>query len=423
MRTLLTTIFAGALFAAGLSDVSAQTAPKVELVGFAILPADTFADGPPSGQFDGSGAKADKPRFDKQPVQGFSAVQFGPKEGTYWVMGDNGFGGKFNSPDYLLRLYQITPSAKTADGGDGSVKVDKTFIQLRDPDKKVPFLIANESTKDRLLTGWDFDIESFVVASDGTLWIGDEFGPYLLHFDATGKLLDAPYPTPDYSPGKDPAQDFVRSPNNPAVLAASPGPGQPSRATLGGSKGYEGLATNPARTTAYALLEGSTISDTAGLLRIHEFDLTAKKFITLTGYYKLEDPANAIGDFAVVNDDEYLVIERDNGAGETAKFKRIYKVNLSEKDEDSIVAKTLVADLMAIADPDKLAPSTKDGKFTFPFVTIEDVLVLDSTTLLVANDNNYPGTGGRGKDVKDNNELIWLKLPDPLKLAEGIGRP
>jgi glycerophosphoryl diester phosphodiesterase len=85
------------------------------------------------------------------------------------------------------------------------------------------------------------------------------------------------------------------------------------------------------------------------------------------------------------------------------------------------VAKELVVDLMNIADPNKLA--AKDGKFTFPFVTIEDVLVLDPTTILVANDNNYPGAGGRGKDVKDNNEMIWLKLPTPLKIANGVGAP
>ncbi len=41
--------------------------------------------------------------------------------------------------------------------------------------------------------------------------------------------------------------------------------------------------------------------------------------------------------------------------------------------------------------------------------------------LLVANDNNYPATGGRGKDVKDNNQMIWLKLPTALTLAAGVG--
>jgi hypothetical protein len=42
-----------------------------------------------------------------------------------------------------------------------------------------------------VLTGADFDVESIVRAADGTYWIGDEFGPFLLHFSATGTLLEA----------------------------------------------------------------------------------------------------------------------------------------------------------------------------------------------------------------------------------------
>jgi hypothetical protein len=404
----------------GLSLAFAQSMVKTELVGFAMLPADTFNGTVPSGQFTGTGAKLEQPRFAGQPVQGFSAIQFGPSKGSYWMMPDNGFGAKYNSPDFLLRIYQITPTAKTSSGGTGEVKVGN-FIQLRDPDKKIPFLIVNESSSERLLTGTDFDIESFVIAKDGTIWLGEEFGPFLLHIDGTGKMLEAPIPTPDFGMGKDASKDQVRSPNNPSVLASSPNPGTATSANLNASKGFEGMAINPSKTKLYPMLEGTVLGDTPGTLRIHEFDLASKKFMGVIGFYKLEDPANAIGDFTVINDNEYLVIERDNGSGDTAKVKRVYKIDLSKKDAAGMVQKELVVDLMNVTDSSNLAPSSVNGMFKFPYVTIEDVLVLDANTILVANDNNYPGTGGRGKDLKDANEMIWLKLEKPLTLAAGVG--
>lgn len=397
-------------------------APQVELVGFAVLPADTFAEGPASGAYrQNPGLRNTPAPFSSQPVQGFSAVQFGPQAGSYWVLSDNGFGSKANSPDYLLRLYLVTPRPRTAQGGTGTVEVNR-FIQLRDPNRLVPFPILNENTPDRLLTGYDFDPESFVIAADGTLWVGDEFGPYLLHFDANGVLLDPPFATPDYGAGKDPSKDQVRAPQNPALLLNPVGPGQPSAANLPTSRGYEGMTTNPSRNRIYAMLEGTVNGDPAGTVRLMEFDPVSKRWVGLVGRYLFDDPAHAIGEMAVINDNEYLVIERDARQGAEARFKRIYKIYLNRRDANGIFAKELVVDLLNIADPRGLAPSTQGGVFRFPYFTIEAVLVLDASTLLVANDNNYPATGGRGAEVKDANEFIWLRLPAPLRPAPGVGR-
>jgi glycerophosphoryl diester phosphodiesterase len=105
-------------------------------------------------------------------------------------MPDNGFGTKANSHSFLLRVYKVHADFETARGGPGTVQILKA-ITLRDPDHRIPFKIVNDATPDRLLTGGDFDIESFRVDARGTLWFGEEFGPFLLHTDATGKVLDA----------------------------------------------------------------------------------------------------------------------------------------------------------------------------------------------------------------------------------------
>jgi hypothetical protein len=57
----------------------------------------------------------------------------------------------------------------------------------------VPFALTRP---DRVLTGADFDVESIVPGPDGTWWLGDEFGPFLLHADRAGRLLRAPVSMP-----------------------------------------------------------------------------------------------------------------------------------------------------------------------------------------------------------------------------------
>lgn len=416
----LTGLALATLFTVGLTlsdSAFAQEDPKAELIGYGVLPADTFAAGPASGQFNGDGSKSATFRFPAQPVQGFSGVQFGPTCGSYYVLSDNGYGSKYNSIDYLLRLYAITPDPITEEGGSGTITVD-SFIQLSDPAGFTPFFIAHEFTEDRLLTGFDFDIESFVFAADGTLWVGEEFGPYLLHFDAAGRLLDAPYPTPNI--GGETA--FVQSPQHPAILANSPQPGDESQANLRGSRGFEGLATSVDKMTLYPMLEGTVSGDPEGSLRIYEFDVQTKQYLSDTvRFYSMEAPNHAIGDVTVINDDEFLVIERDSTEGEAANFKKIYRINLNELDENGFVSKDELVDLLNIADPFDLAGFGET--FTFPFITIEDVLVLDEETIIVLNDNNYDRSGGRGADLKDDNEMIVLRLETFLDLADGVGVP
>jgi glycerophosphoryl diester phosphodiesterase len=761
----------------------------VELIGFASLPADTFAPGPDSGN--GISANGRTGPFTGQPVQGFSGVQFAD-DNSFYFLSDNGYGAKNNSADYLLRIYHVDPDFKGTENGDGSVDI-LGFIQLSDPDNKVPFSIVNEGTGERLLTGADFDIESIVIDPDGSIWIGDEFGPYLLHFDAMGKLLEAPIETPGVrSPQKpfntltgnaplvighrgasgdrpehtleayalaieqgadfvepdlvstsdgvliarhepildgttnvaevfgedrkstkmldgvevtayfaedftlaeiktlraiqprsyrdqsfngqfeiptfkeiielvqqveaetgkkigiypetkhpvffdqqglsleepliatlqetgftDPSRIFIQSfefanlidlqnnllpaaglENLPLVqlygdveaLDSNSGGGgfsvpydiianfsnpefdaAAARATYGdlvdivpnfgaditgdgipdtnygdlateavfnylgstyaegvgpwknsfilresletpvdgngdgvaqitsqltgevrpfvqwahnagmqvhpytlrneenfltlnadgtpqtpeqefrqlielgldgfftdfpetgrmvvneylpnlaGSRGFEGMAYSPDRTTLYPLLEGTVDGDPEKSLRIYEFDVAAKEYKGLVGYYGTEVAGHAIGDFTPINENEFLVIERDGGQGESAQFKKIYKVDLSKQDATGFVEKVEIVDLLNVQDPNDL---NGDGKttFDFPFVTIEDVLVIDQNTILVANDNNYPFSVGRGPDI-DNNEIIILKLDQPLNLSSGVGQP
>ena len=353
-------------------------------------------------------------------MQGFSAVQ--PLGGgAFLVMPDNGFGSKQNSPDFLLRLYTIRPDLRTVQGGTGTIAVDYPFVPLRDPDRQVNFLLVNEHTADRLLTGADVDPESLVVAPDKPFWVGEEHGPFLLHFDATGRLLAPPIPVPDPRPGKDPAKDVVRSPDHPFLIP--PALGAPQPANLSRSKGVENLTLSADGSRLYAMLEGPLAGDPADRLLILEFDLASERFTGRSWAYRMTAPAGAVQgrsdyaavrDMAAVNEREFLVIEGDVSHGPKAQYKKIFLITLTQTDAEGYVAKDEVADLLNIRDPHNLAGF--GPTFTFPYVTIEGVALLDPTTIVVVNDHNDPQEGARRPGVRDPNEFLVLTLDRQLNL-------
>lgn len=415
-----------------------------ELIGRAILSADTFAPGSTTAQFKKTNRTV--PFFNAQPVQGFSAVIAGPKPGTYLVISDNGFGAKANSPDYVLRIYAVEPDFTTGRVFPVNIKTGErltnfnrqSFIELNDTNRKINFPIVADTAnypgsnipvsqaikKNRLLTGGDFDIESFRQASDGTYWLGDEFGPFLLHVGQNGELLDTPIPLPNILKiGK---LDFVKSPDHPDFANLPNENARIVAANLSGSRGFEGMALNRSGTKLYPMLEGAIKNDEQrSRLLIHEFDLKTRQY-TRAFFYKLEKANYAIGELTAINDTEFIVIERDNNQGDPnnpafktpAQFKHLYKINITKLDADGFVEKESLADLLKISDPKRIGGSaTTNGTFTFPFVTIESVLPVDTRTLLVINDNNYADTVGRTPGRADHTEFITIRLDKPLNLA------
>lgn len=425
---------------AALLCCAGPTSAQGTLTGWAVMPANTFSDGPTSGQFAGTGAGGNPlPLLNKQPVQGVSAVLNGPVAGTYLVMSDNGFGSKPNSPDTLLRMYALQPQWRTSAGGSGSITAvdfntgtarasfdSSTRITLNDADSRLTLngtgivadavhyplwqaatntSIASTIAVDpaiksaRLLTGADFDIEAVRKDKNGNLWFGDEFGPFLVKTDATGKVLRQEFSLPGVFAPQNPYRNGTTVPSN-----------------LGSSGGFEGMAINPAGDRLFTLLEGTVVGDPAKTLRINEFNIDTESYTGKSWRYQLENFGTAIGDMTAINDNEFLVIERNGNTatnpGANGPFKRIYRIDTRILDGSGNVSKTLVLDLMNIADPDDL---NSDGStnFTFPYVTIESVLILDANTLLVINDNNYPGTGGRDLN-SDPTEFLRISLANPV---------
>ncbi len=372
------------------------------LIGRAVLPVETYASGPPSGTLLPPGVvNGITFPLPSQPVEGFSAIVDGRRAGEYLAMPDNGYGAKSTSRDFLIRAYYIDPDFKTARGGTGGVSVSlDDFVQFSDPNHLIGFHIVNEATADRLLTGGDIDPESLQRGRNGDLWVGDEFGPWILHFDSTGRLLDAPYATPF----------GLMSPNNPFLV----GP-----ATQPNSRGFEAMAISPNKKFLYAILEGATVADLNPQRRlVFEFSTTQKAFTGRVWQYHTEAATNFVADADFINSDRLVIIERDGGLGATALFRNAYAVDLDRVESDGFLTKQLLVDLAHIADPELVSlPPIHAGDFGLgdPFrvtcESIEAVHVLAGQRLLFGCDNNFPNKG-RNPGLADDTEFIVVMVPD-----------
>ena len=447
------------------------TAPT--LTGRAVLPANSFVAGPTSGQYVSGGDydRATKtygytlPFVDKQPMQGFSALVPGPFPGMFYAMQDNGFGGRNASPDALLHIYAVRfdfdkGTVVPAHFQTGAVLASFTpesYVLLSDPNRKLGYATVADMTtypgasvspsnqslpvdpaivSGRLLTGYDIDPESLQIDAQGNFWIGDEFGPFLLHFDKLGHLLSREVQVPNLRKlGSNPV---VQTSNNPYIQYNT------GLANLGGSGGLESMAINASRTKLYGMFEKEVSGDDSRNRVINVYDLATQKFDLAPFIYRvntgqringdgnLETENYTPNDMVAINDTEFMVMEKDSGAGDVrtgkfaasgtsrnaARFKRVFKIDLTKVDSAGYLIKEEVVDLMALRDPKKLGgDATIDGVFTFPMECVEVVTIVDAYTLMFVNDNNFPGgSPSRTTNKPDDNEFIRVRLPKPLAL-------
>jgi hypothetical protein len=368
------------------------------LVARAILPSSTMSEGPPSGAFI-TPDNGVTPPFSRQPVQGFSAL-LDAGDGVFLTLADNGYGAKGNSADFFLRLYRIRPRFRTAGGGSGTIDV-LGFVSFSDPDRKIPFPLTRD---DRLLTGADLDVESVRRTPNGDLWLGDEFGPFIIHTDATGKVLEAPI-----------ALSGVMSPQHPAL-------GDTSRWTLPRSRGFEGMALSRDGRRLYPILEGPLRSDDDPRRRIlHEFDIGTRTYSPRTWHYAVDpsSPGAVIADLTALDEHRFALIERDDEQGAEARQKKVYLIDLRRIDAQGYLVKRLLVDLLAVRDPDGISLPARLGEFgvgnpfSFPLQSVESLAILETGELVIASDNNYPFNDGRwiARDRPDDTEVIVVRIP------------
>ena len=361
--------------------------------------------------------------FIGQPLQGLSGYAMDRAEdGSVYALTDNGFGTKANSPDAMLFFHKISPDFET-----GKLAVNQTVF-LRDPKFKVPFRIAYEGSDARYLTGADFDPESIQMLN-GEIWIGEEFGPSIIRATLDGEIL-AVYPTMK-------GEAVLKSVDHPTISGLSVAG---KDWTVQRSGGYEGMALQPGTGLLWPMFEKPLLGEDGKaegtFLRSMAFDPATGTWTGAEFKFQLAEGATAIGDFNFIDATRALVIERDNGEGDPslkcagdpapdcfplpAMVKRIVLIDTATVDADGLVRRIGHIDLMDIADPEGKARLTTvanrdlTGKLTMPFFTIEDVMRVDETHIMVGNDNNLPYSSGRSLDKASDNEVILLDVAEFL---------
>jgi len=249
-----------------------------------------------------------------------------------------------------------------------------------------------------------FDPEAIRVSNDGrSVFISDEYGPYVRQFDRFSGQLIKTFTLPGH------LDVSHLSPNGATEISGN-------SAGRTANKGMEGLAITPDGKTLVgvmqaALLQDAAVSATKKIVRIVTIDIATGT--THEYAYKLTT-GSGISDIVAINDHEFLLDERDGsglGNGDNAVVKQLFKINLAGATDvtnlsgaalvAAVVPKTtppfldLVAALNAAGIPSSTIPSKIEG-----IAFGEDVLYggVNYHTLYVANDNDFlPDYAGSNK--------------------------
>ena len=182
------------------------------------------------------------------------------------------------------------------------------------------------------------DAEGIVVNADGSIWVSDEYGPYIFRFTADGRLTSAIRPPEAITPKRGGADSFAS--NNPGPGQAAPVPADPTTGRQN-NQGLEGLSVSPDGRTLFALLQSAARQDggTGGTgprrhTRLLAYDLTVAGNPTLKGEYVVALPTFQLGtatrvpaqsEMLAINNTQFLVLARDGNGRGIASATSLYR--------------------------------------------------------------------------------------------------
>jgi hypothetical protein len=261
------------------------------------------------------------------------------------------------------------------------------------------------------------DSEGIAVASDGTFWIGEEYGPSLLQVDETGEVKMRWLPA-----------------GSKATVAGAPYPCQAVLPALAArrhvNRGFEALALSAGGERLHLMFQSPLAHPDAAThaaarhVRLWSLD-TGSGALLAEYLYELDEPGSFLRDnakeplqrsdikvseLACLPDGKLLVLERGS---ETTK---LYVVELSDdcalpSEQAELATRPTVEQLSASGDLGLpvLAKCLVLNTDDHPEVTadLEGMAVLDERTLLLVNDNDF--------GIEDAETVFWrVRFDQPI---------
>ncbi len=268
-----------------------------------------------------------------------------------------------------------------------------------------------------------FDTEGIRVSADGqSVFISDEYGPYVYQFDRSSGARLRSYAL---------SEKFYVSNLHPV------GADEISGNTMGraANKGMEGLAITPDGNTLVGIMQAALIQDAAqggaaaNLLRIVAIDVASG---ATHEYAYLLTTGSGVSEILAINNHEFLLDERDgrgrggasDGSSNDARVKQLFKIDLEGahdvSDEDGLTAathavpKTLFLNLVTELTDNGIAanriPAKIEGIAFGPDVRVNNRTRLH--TLWISNDNDYLLVTADVPPVPNPNEFFVFGFTD-----------
>lgn len=287
--------------------------------------------------------------WQRQPDGSYTGVLFGQPDRGYNAAGTTNYQPRFNKLSVAFRPAESGAATQnqvaltltdtvlfTDHTGRPMTSLDPLSVQPPAATVVTPGIPTSMPTAYTLR--YSLDAEGIVVNADGTLWVSDEYGPYVYKFAAEGRLLSVVRPPEALIPKRNGGDSFAS--NNPAEGQPAPTPADPVTGRQN-NQGLEGLSVSPDGHTLFTLLQSATRQDggtggssaTRHHTRLLAYDITGAE-PRLVGHYVVPLPTYRQGintrvaaqsELLAINSTQFLVLARDGNGRGTATPTSLYR--------------------------------------------------------------------------------------------------